>query len=60
MCSGTRVGVLYSTRLAMQSGCTAASSRPMIPPENSPTQCTFDKDKPSSTARTCVPIVSGV
>ena len=46
--------------LAMRSGCVAASNRPMIPPEDSPTQCIFDNDKPSSTARICAPIVSGV
>ena len=45
--SGMRVGVLHSTRLAMRSGCAAASSNPMIPPEDSPTQWTRDSDSPS-------------
>src|SRR6516162_3823770 len=30
----------HSTRLAMRSGCDAASSSPMIPPDDSSTQCT--------------------
>jgi hypothetical protein len=32
----------------------------MIPPEDSPTQCTRASDKASSTAKICAPIVSGV
>jgi hypothetical protein len=35
----------------MRSGCAAASRRPKIPPEESPTQCTRGNDKASSTAR---------
>jgi len=55
-----REGVLHNTRLAIRSGCVDASSRPMRPPDDSPIQCTRDKDSASSTAMICAPIVAGV
>ena len=57
--SEMRVGVLHRTRLAMRSGWAAASSSPMIPPEDSPTQCTRDRDIASSTARIWASIFVG-
>ena len=50
--SEMRSGVLHNTRLAMRSGCAAASSRPMMPPDDSPTQCTRSRPSASITAMT--------
>jgi hypothetical protein len=58
--SEIRVGVLHRTRLAMRSGCAAASSTPMIPPEDSPTQCTRASARASSVAMICSAIACGV
>jgi hypothetical protein len=44
----------------MRSGCDAASNSPMIPPEDSPTQCTHLSDIAANTARISAAIFSGV